>query len=256
MTELDPAVEDNRDSNDKCLLGIFVKYPEPGRVKTRLAETIGAEQAAKYYAAFLQDIITRFRTSGQERRLCYAPDADRAMQYFQKLAQNDYQLWLQPECPLGTRLEKLFEEAFDRGAVRVVVIGSDSPTLPKTHVDEAFALLGNHDVVLGPATDGGYYLIGMSIRRYALFDEINWSQPTVLAETMRKLKALGSRVALLPPWYDIDSASDLQMLWGHLCAMHLSSNEPGQHSSSHNLTMNPATYTVLKSTFSPEAAPD
>src|SRR5262249_55897042 len=101
----------------------------------------------------------------------------------------------------------------------VVLLGSDSPTLPGTFVAEAFRLLETADVVLGPATDGGYYLLGCARRRPPVFDGIDWGSPHVLEQTIACLADPAWRVALLPPWYDVDTLDDWRMLRGHLAAL-------------------------------------
>jgi glycosyltransferase A (GT-A) superfamily protein (DUF2064 family) len=105
-------------------------------------------------------------------------------------------------------------------------VGTDSPTLPLAYVEQAFRELDGADVVLGPATDGGYYLIGCA-RRQPLFADIPWSSPHVLSETIARLTDLKSRLALLPPWYDIDTLTDWWVLRGHLTAMGRVGIDPG-----------------------------
>jgi hypothetical protein len=102
---------------------------------------------------------------------------------------------------------------------RVVIIGSDSPTLPREHVTAAFERLRQADVVLGPATDGGYYLVGMRGRCWPIFEGIEWSTPTVLADTIDRVRQAGAKLALLPPWYDVDTAADLHLLRGHVAGL-------------------------------------
>lgn len=202
-------------------LGMFVKNPEPGRVKTRLAAVIGDAQAAELYRAFLTDLIERFRRIGDRRVLAYSPADDTTREFFRQLAEWDYKLWPQPEADLGTRMRAFFE-AF--GPEPVVLIGSDSPTLPSNFPDIAFAMLKHHDVVLGPATDGGLYLIGLNQQRRAwpIFDGIDWSTARVLDQVMQRLIELDARVEALPPWYDIDESSDLAFLRGHLATSSVS----------------------------------
>lgn len=192
--------------------GIFVRHPVAGGVKTRLAAGLGAEAAAALYAAFVGDLADRFRRPGARSTLCYAPAADEAASYFAELAGNDYALWPQPDGSLGERLRAFFDRAFAEGARRAVVIGSDSPTLPRRFVEQAFDLLSSHDCVVCPAFDGGYCLIGMRDRTRPLFEEIDWSTPRVLKQTLARVEACGASLALLPPWYDVDTPADLARL--------------------------------------------
>ena len=109
----------------------------------------------------------------------------------------------------------------------MVVLGTDSPTLPPAYVEQAFAALDNADVVLGPATDGGYYLVGCGGRVPPIFEGIAWGGPTVLAETIALLADPSWRLAVLPPWYDVDTADDWRMLCGHLAALRRAGLDPG-----------------------------
>jgi len=202
------------------LLGIFAKQPVPGRVKTRLADAVGPERTARLYSAFITDIAARFRSLADRRFLCYAPDDRQAVNYFSEISRTDYQLWLQPDLSLGERMAAFFEYAFSLEAQRVVVIGSDSPTLPEELVNRAFTLLEETDCVLGPATDGGYYLVGQQSPGFPIFASIEWSSSGVLHQTAERIAACHARLALLSPWYDVDTLNDLTMLRGHLRALH------------------------------------
>lgn len=199
-------------------LGIFVKQPVPGRVKTRLADELGPEWAAQIYAAFLADVVDRFRNAADRKILGYSPANDEAANYFRILVDTAYELWPQPESSLGERMNAFFERFLRRESDQVVLIGSDSPTLPPDFVDQAFAELREHDCVLGPATDGGYYLIGLRRRIPAIFDEIEWSSSSVLDQTVARLATANGSLAVLPPWYDVDTVADWRLLCGHLRA--------------------------------------
>jgi hypothetical protein len=201
------------------VFGLFVKRPIPGRVKTRLAADLGAERAAELYAAFTSDLVDRFRTLADRRVLGFAPDDTAAREHFDQLAQYEFELWPQPDVSLGERMQAFFESQFAAGAERVVLIGSDSPSLPVAIVEEAFARLAETDVVLGPATDGGYYLVGQRKTCHAIFEEIDWSESAVLSQTVERIAACKATLSLLTPWYDIDTTDDLAILQGHLAAM-------------------------------------
>ena len=198
--------------------GMFVKNPEPGRVKTRLAAAIGDSAAAQLYRGFVADLIQRFRSTGARRVLAYSPPEAACREFFIQQSAGSYELWPQPITGLGTRMRQFFE-AF--GPEPVVLIGSDSPTLPVGFPNVAFAMLKNADVVLGPATDGGLYLIGLNQQRrtWPIFDGIDWSTARVLDQVMHRLVQEQARVEVLPPWYDIDEPADLQFLRGHLSAI-------------------------------------
>lgn len=201
------------------VLGIFLKQPCPGRVKTRLAADLGANPAAELYAAFQADLVDRFREFGSRRVLCFSPDHPTSAAFFSDLAGENYGLWPQPPGELGDRLAAFFNEEFAHGAERVVVIGSDSPTLPVDFVGRAFEQLTTHDVVLGPATDGGYYLVGQGRAAHPLFHNVNWSSSRVLEQTIAHVEASRLNLALLSPWYDVDTIDDLDLLRGHIAAL-------------------------------------
>ena len=212
-------------------LGIFVKQPIPGMVKTRLAASLGTERAAAAYAAFIADVVGRFRQTGDRRILGYAPDTPSARDYFSDVAGEDYELWPQPDGDLGGRMEAFFREFVVNVAKdgissdRAILIGSDSPTLPRGFVDQAFELLSDADCVLGPATDGGYYLVGQRGRVGPIFDGIDWSTSRVLDQTVARINDSADKLALLPPWYDVDSLADWDLLKGHVRALVLAGYE-------------------------------
>lgn len=197
-------------------LGLFAKFPEPGRVKTRLAERIGPLAAADLAVAMTADLLDRFRSTADHRRLGYAPATLEAERYFRQAAGPAWELWPQPERDLGGRMHAFLAAANPGPNDVTVLIGSDSPSLPEAIVAEAFTRLLDANCVLGPATDGGYYLIGCRGAPAEIFREMDWSQPTVLTQTVQRAKEHSVRLAELPPWYDIDTLQDLQMLSGHL----------------------------------------
>jgi rSAM/selenodomain-associated transferase 1 len=200
-------------------LGLFVKHPVPGRVKTRLSAELGAGRTAAIYAAFVADLVERFRDVAERRVLCFAPATDNARDYFASIGGMDYELWPQPEVDLGARMARFFAEHLVEPHDRVLLIGSDSPTLPREHVERAFALLQDVDCVVGPAMDGGYYLIGQSGACRPIFDGVAWSTSRVLEQTVARVTECGARLAVLPPWYDVDTPQDWQFLVGHLQAL-------------------------------------
>src|SRR5205085_7646975 len=129
-----------------------------------------------------------------------------------------FELEPQTDGDLGKRLAHFFERQVAQGADAVLAIGSDSPTLPIAFIEQAFHLLQTHDVVLGPAQDGGYYLLGCGRRLPPVFDGISWGTADVLSGTVRRLTNPDWRLALLPPWYDVDTLDDWRMLCGHITA--------------------------------------
>ncbi|MFN4258766.1 MAG: TIGR04282 family arsenosugar biosynthesis glycosyltransferase [Gemmataceae bacterium] len=198
------------------VLGIFAKWPEAGHVKTRLAAATSAAWAAEVARAFLLDTLERMAGLDARRVLVFTPPS--AARQLAPLA-SCYELIPQVDGSLGQRMASFLARQLQDGTREVVLIGADSPTLPVAYVRQAFAALAQADVVLGPSTDGGYYLLGCRERVPPIFDGISWSGPTVLWETITRLSSPEWRLALLPPWYDVDTLDDWHMLQGHLAAL-------------------------------------
>lgn len=197
--------------------GLFGKHPLPGQVKSRLADEVGAEVAARLYAAFMDDLAFRFRAAGDHRILGFWP-AD-SVAFFDQYAKLGYELWPQPKGDLGQKIISFFKYALREEGSRAVLIGTDSPTLPSEFAEQAFDKLKEVDCVLGPATDGGYYLIGLRRPMPSLFENIAWSGANVLVQTVQRATAAGLSLDLLTPWYDVDDLKGLQVLAGHVRAM-------------------------------------
>jgi len=208
---------------------LFAKNPEPGKVKTRLQTHCSPEEAAALYQAFIRDCATTLAASSAERKVvAYAPaNAGPAMQELLAII-GDFEFLPQPELDLGRRMAQVAQRSFERGAERTVIIGSDSPSLPAPYLNMAFDLLKERDVVLGPSTDGGYYLVGLRADRNEIFTGVEWSTGRVLEQTLDKLglQSLG----LLPPWYDVDTPPEAGFLKVHLAALRRAGEYRGQHS--------------------------
>jgi rSAM/selenodomain-associated transferase 1 len=193
---------------------VIAKRPAAGQTKTRLAPPLSPAQAAELYECFLLDTLDIARAVPDvERFIYYAPDG--AAPYFARLAP-DFGLTPQMGGGLGERLDCVLTRCLEAGYTRVVVMDSDSPTLPAAHVARAFADLARHDVVLGPCEDGGYYLIGLTGPQPRLLREVEMSQPNVLRDTLAVAHAAELRVSLLPSWYDVDTADELLKLQAEL----------------------------------------
>jgi rSAM/selenodomain-associated transferase 1 len=172
----------------------------------------------------LHDLLNRLRTLDVERFVVFSPAIARP--YFAELVGEQFALAPQQEGSLGHRLAAFVADRLHAGAGPVVVVGMDSPTVPLAFIRQAFAELEQADVVLGPATDGGYYLVGCARRLPPIFTDVRWSSPHVLADSVACLGDLGWRLALLPPWYDVDTMDDLEMLRGHLMALRRAGVDP------------------------------
>ncbi len=188
-------------------LGIFAKYWQAGAVKTRLAQSIGEESAAALHLTFLRTLLHRFAALPVSRVLSFSPLDRRAE--FAGLAGSVWEIEPQSAGDLGQRMAAFFQAAFEQGCERVVLIGSDSPTLPVAYITQAFEHLATHPVVLGPSADGGYYLVGASHRVPPIFSGVAWSTCEVWKQTLHLLEAAQIPVAELPPWYDVDDIEDL-----------------------------------------------
>ncbi len=206
------------------VLGLFAKQPTPGQVKTRLAAQTSPQWAARVAAAFLKDLLCRLGDFPAHRVLAFAPA--QAKSYFADLAQGRFNLMAQCEGNLGQRMETFLATPIDQGAQRVVLVGTDSPTIPLPFIEQAFEELTRADLVLGPATDGGYYLVGCAGASPPIFQGINWGRSTVLRETIDRLEGTSVRLKLLSPWYDVDTVNDWQVLQGHLAALRRAGIDP------------------------------
>jgi rSAM/selenodomain-associated transferase 1 len=196
-------------------LAVVAKRPAAGQTKTRLCPPLSGAAAAELYEHFLQDTLQIMRAvPGVERSIVFLPETERS--YFAELAP-DMTLLPQRGADLGVRLDNLLSDALANGATAAVVMDSDSPTLPPALVEEAFVRLdAGDDVVLGPCDDGGYYLIGLRSPQPRLTRDVTMSTATVLQDTLAIAAGLGLRVHLLPVWYDVDTAAELERLHGEL----------------------------------------
>ena len=198
-------------------LVIFAKAPIAGQVKTRLCPPLTPDEAATLHGSFVIDMLERTKVAAIklklpiDRYLACAPSS--TLVFFQIMEERQsVKLIDQVGDDLGARMEQAFATLFGKGYQRVFIVGTDVPSLPLDHYKQALALLDTHEVVLGPALDGGYYLIGLKQPRPELFAGIAWSTDRVLAATQEKAASFGLKVALLPSWRDVDTIDDLQAL--------------------------------------------
>ncbi|WP_420580968.1 TIGR04282 family arsenosugar biosynthesis glycosyltransferase [Reichenbachiella sp.] len=180
---------------------VFTKNPELGKVKTRLAQSVGNEMALDIYRKLLA--YTQEQTTNIE--------ADLIVYYTQQVDQNDH--WkkatrkMQAGGDLGHRMAAAFREEF-KEYDRICIVGTDCAELTATHILQAFKELKNNDFVLGPANDGGYYLLGMKAFESGLFEGIDWSTDQVINQTIQAISALNKNYALLPELIDVDTIED------------------------------------------------
>jgi len=187
---------------------IFAKEPKKGRVKTRLQDYLSEIQCVNLYKAFLRDTLDLTDKIACEHKILAYDAYGKSPRYLKKIAVR-YTFYKQKGECLGERMYNAFRFAKDTGASKMVIIGSDSPTLPASSINKAFGLLGRADVVLGPSLDGGYYLIGLKSPCSGLFKGIAWSSSTVFKDTIKNAQKLKKKVALLDKRYDIDDVRAL-----------------------------------------------
>jgi uncharacterized protein len=201
-----------------CAMGIMAKVPRSGLVKTRLAPPLTYDQASALSGCFLRDVAATIAAVAEPHPdriqgvAVYLPEGEE--QGFDGLLPRDFSLLLQRGEHLGERLFHAAVDLLAAGFTSVCLVNSDSPTLPTSLLSEAArALQAPGDrVVLGPASDGGYYLIGLKRAHHRLFEEISWSTPSVLAQTLERARELSLEVRLLPEWYDVDDQQSLRQL--------------------------------------------
>lgn len=191
-------------------LVILLKAPQTGRVKTRLAKELGEAAALAAYRLLVETLMDNLRNA-RPATLCFTPHE----------CESEMVAWLgdnhryEAQCDgdLGTRLAHAIGRAFDRGAKRVLTIGADCPDVVPDDLRRADELLKTSDVVIGPARDGGYWLIGLNRATPELFEDIDWSTERVCGQTTDRAAALGLRVAVLRTLTDVDTLAE----WRSFC---------------------------------------
>lgn len=187
----------------------MARYPTPGQAKTRLIPALGAEGAAQVYRQLAERMVAQSRplqADGIRVALWYTGAAAAAMRQW---LGDDLTYCPQPEGDLGDRLIAAFQWAFDQGHHRVIIVGTDCPDVITDLLSQGFDRLKTDSLLLGPACDGGYYLIGLTQPQPTLFQNITWSTATVLAETLAAATAVGLAPVYLPTLTDIDRPEDL-----------------------------------------------
>ena len=195
-------------ANDSLIL-FFIKYPEPGCVKTRLSKVLGAEVAATIYRNFVSDMLEKLEASDIPFFICFWPPS--RAKGFEEWLGRDYQYLPQGGNDLGERMKGAFEKAFLKGYKRVVLVGSDIPDLPFTIIAEALKALETWSAAIAPALDGGYYLIGFHHRSFvpSIFQDIQWGKESVFRKTLSLLEGIEGGVYILPAWSDVDTLEEL-----------------------------------------------
>lgn len=183
---------------------IFVRNPELGKVKTRLAATVGKEKALAIYKELLQHTCSTVKSI----------KADKFVFYHEALTDND--IWSEPgfikkvqqNVELGEKMKAAFQEVFSAGYKNILIIGSDCLQLNLKIIEDAFIMLKEKDTVVGPAKDGGYYLLGMNSMQNFIFENKEWSTSSVFSDTIYDIEQHQLSVGLLPQLLDVDTEED------------------------------------------------
>ena len=198
-------------------LVFFLRFPEEGKVKTRLAESIGNKHATELYRCFIEDMAETIKNIDTEIIINFTPKEKE--EEMRQLIGCNFLLLPQIGYDLGRKMMNAFYDAFKMGYEKVILIGSDIPDIDEEIIETAFEKLNSHNVILGPCFDGGYYLIGFDRDsfHYDIFDEIKWGSDSVLQHTIEIIKEDGLEVVLLPELNDIDDFEDLKTFYSSGC---------------------------------------
>jgi uncharacterized protein len=205
-----------------CGIAVMAKASAPGRTKTRLVPPLTTQEAAAFNTAFLQDISANILAAAQTRPIgaymAYGPPGVDSVAFFRDTLPPDVRLVEAWWPDFGSCLYGAIDQLLAFGHSSAVVLNSDSPTLPKSLLVETADVLSQPGdrAVLGPSTDGGYYLLGLKSRHRRLFQDITWSIDRVAEQTLARAAEIGLAVHLLPAWYDVDDAKSLSVLYGEL----------------------------------------
>jgi len=207
-------------STNTTAILVFARYPEPGRAKTRLIPALGPQGAIDLYRQLTELTLAQVKAWGQDQSVDVTVwFAGQAVAPMVRWLGDDLTYRQQPSGDLGDRMGTAFQAAFDQGYQQAIAIGTDCPWLDRAILAQAAQALASHDLVLGPANDGGYYLIGLRQYYPQLFQNIPWSTAEVLARTVAIAQALGLTMAYLPTLTDIDTPEDLAFWQSHRQAL-------------------------------------
>lgn len=188
---------------------IFGRYPHPGKVKTRLAASIGDTASADFYRLCAEHTFRQAASFQTSSIIFYCSNQDDLPLVHEWIIQYNFSIAVQSGITLGERMENAFDSAFQKGAKKVIIIGTDAPDISNEILQSSVAALETSDIVIGPALDGGYYLLGMKNLHIDLFNEIPWSTDSVFQSTIEKAQTHQLTIQLLPPLTDIDTYEDL-----------------------------------------------
>ena len=198
--------------NDNALI-VFLKYPETKKVKTRLGKDIGDRRAMELYRETASFIADSFSDSKNWTTFLFYSPKERKKEIFEWLGDKEALFFAQGIGSLGQRMSQAFSKCFSLGFRNVIIIGTDCVMVTEEDVETAFSLLsgGKFEAVLGPATDGGYYLLGLCRKTDAVFQGMRWSSARVFKETEKRMRGSGLRHAVMRELSDIDEEKDINI---------------------------------------------
>lgn len=216
----------------KAALVLMSRAPIPGKTKTRLQSHLKPDECAELHRAFLKDISNKLENIKKQYQtldlfLSYTPEGSENL--FDDLIGDNFNLILQKGKDLGARMYNSISEAYSKTDEPVIVTGSDLPSLPAEIITEAVAALKEKDLVIGPAVDGGYYLIGMQTPHPFLFASNEWGSDLVLIKTLKLAAEHNLQIHFLPEWYDVDTFNELLLFRNELLKIRKDSFYP-EHS--------------------------
>jgi rSAM/selenodomain-associated transferase 1 len=197
-----------RKKKNKAII-IFAKHPENGKVKTRLAKTLGNDFAVEFYKVCSEYIFEMIEKLKGEIEI-YLFYSGNNFNLLKNWINKDFNFFKQEGSHLGEKMFNAFQQSFNEGSDKVLIIGTDIPDIDEKIIQEAFEELEGNDVVVGPCPDGGYYLLGLKRPYDFLFENIEWSSETVLSKTIYKAEAANLKIKLLDELIDIDTQEDLK----------------------------------------------
>jgi rSAM/selenodomain-associated transferase 1 len=194
-----------------AVLFVFIRLPRNGKVKTRLAQSLGEQSATEFYQICVKSIFREIRQLPEnvEKYIFFSDQPDESEKRF--LESNGFHHSVQEGEGLGQRLENAFNKVFGEGAQKAVVVASDVPDLSEQIINEAIEALDENDIVIGPCFDGGYYLLGMKEMHHKLFSNISWSTDQVCTQTLASAKKDKLSLHQLQTLIDIDTGTDLRI---------------------------------------------
>lgn len=191
---------------------IMAKAPRAGTVKTRLQPFLSGDECARLAEALLEDAVKKAEKFTDKTIIAFAPDFER--KYFEKFSRENILLTEQKGADLGEKMFNAFQFAFSENAVSAVMTGTDSPTFPADHIEQAFEFLElETEAVLGKTMDGGFYLIGLRTLKKEIFENVIWSSTETFEQTRRNIMDLNLHLREVPSWYDVDEKADLVKLY-------------------------------------------